>query len=81
MNQSREPRKRRPVHKFYFTEDYEPRQVAKVSNVAQITEGRKRSKEGNSQGTRRGGDREEAAEGPLYLNSRAEKQDQFRVEA
>ena len=38
---SQEPRARSQVHKSYYTAEYEPKQVNKVSNMAQVTEGRR----------------------------------------
>ena len=42
---SLEATERSPVYKSYYTADYKPKQVNKVSNVGQVTEGRKRSTE------------------------------------
>ena len=53
-------RERSTVLNAYYTQNFRPRQVAKVPNVAQVTEGRKRSKEGEAQGTRRGRERRQS---------------------
>ena len=57
---SRGQRERRPVLNAYFTQNFRPRQVAKVPNVVQVTEGRKCSKEAEAVGTRRGRQRRQS---------------------
>ena len=54
------PRERSPVLNAYYTQNFRPRQVAKFPTVTQVTEGKKRSKEEEAQGARRGSQRRQS---------------------